>query len=147
MANTASVLKDLIETLEDGKKGFADAAEKLQDSDRPDVATTFRDLSAQRATFSQELRTAASSHGEQIEEDGSMAASMHRGWMSLKDAITGDNPDGVVKAAASGEDHAVKEYKKALDEDLPSDVEIIVRRQFDQIEQSCSRVQAMADNL
>ena len=36
MSNDAKVTKNIIEVLEDGKKGFANAADKLADSNRAD---------------------------------------------------------------------------------------------------------------
>ena len=51
MQNDAAgaVLEDLIETLEDGHKGFAAAAEKLQGSGHPNLARTMDEYSAQLA--------------------------------------------------------------------------------------------------
>lgn len=37
--------KELVETLKDGERGFASAAEKLRDGDRPEWATTLQRLS------------------------------------------------------------------------------------------------------
>ena len=54
---------------------------------------------------------------------------MHRGWISLKDALTGDDPSGVLKAALTGEDHAVSEYEKALQQDLSAGFREVVSRQ------------------
>ena len=65
-----------------------------------------------------ELHKLAQSYGDHIEESGSVAPTLHRGWMSLKDALAGSSPDGVLDAAEQGEDHAIKEYDKALDSDF-----------------------------
>ena len=54
---------------------------------------------------------------------------MHRGWLSLKDALTGDDAGAVLKAAATGEDHAVSEYEKALEMDLSAGFREVVARQ------------------
>ncbi len=141
-----SVMKDLIETLEDGRKGFTDAAEKLTDDGHSAAAERFRAFAQQRQTFSTELRQAASDAGIEVDEDGSMAGALHRGWISMKDALTGDDAGSVLKAAASGEEFAVNEYEKALkDDDLPSGAEPTVRRQADEIRAAHSEVERLAN--
>ena len=118
MSTDEKVTKDIVQTLEDGKEGFASAADKLADSDSPEMAASFRGFSEQRATFASELRALADAYGDDAAESGSIAGAVHRGWMSLKDALTGSDPKGVVKAAEQGERHAVDEYEKALGEDI-----------------------------
>ncbi len=116
-----AVTKDLIETLEDGREGFAKAAEKLADSNRPDAVATFEEFSQQRGRFADQLREMARAYGDDISESGSIAATLHRGWMAIKDAVAGDDPKGVFDAAEQGEDHAVSEYEKALGDSDISD--------------------------
>ena len=106
MSTDEDVSKDLIETLEDGKEGYRQGAEKLADSKNSQLAGTFRELSAKRGQFSDELRGMAKGYGDDIKESGSVVAKLHRGWMSLKDAVAGDDPDGVLKAAQQGDEHA-----------------------------------------
>ena len=144
--NVDRVLKDLIETLEDGKKGFAQTAEKLSDSERSDLAGRMNDLASQRAEFSSELRTLASSLGIEMDESGSIAGDLHRGWMALKDALTGDDAHAVLAAAETGEDHAKREYTKALDQDLPENVRSVIARQASAIAAAHDEVRALRDN-
>ena len=63
-----------------------------------------------------------------------MAAKAHRGWMALKDALTGSKPDGVIDACVSGEDHAVSEYEGALGQDLSEGLRTVVQRQLGEIQ-------------
>jgi len=133
MSTDAKVTKDLMQTVEDGRNGFADAADKLADTDRPDLAPRFRDFSEQRSAMYSELENLAASYGDDLNEDGSVAASLHRGWMSLKDALAGSSADGVLDAAEQGEGHAVSEYRKALDEEVSPELAEVVRRQLVEI--------------
>lgn len=143
---TAAVLEDLIETLEDGRKGFEQAAERIADSDEPALAVDLRQFSQQRAEFSVELRNLAGRHGFEIDEEGSMAGALHRGWLSLKDALTGDDPRAVLAAAESGEDHAVSEFEDALAEDLPADVRTVIERQAREVRSAHDKVKALRDS-
>jgi uncharacterized protein (TIGR02284 family) len=130
MSTDEQVSKDLIETLENGKEGFAKGAERLAETDRPDLSSRFRELSSQRSTMAEELRGLAAAYGDQIKESGSVAGAVHRGWMAVKDALSGSDAEGVLDAAEQGEDHAVAAYKQALDEDLSSELRTVVQRQF-----------------
>ena len=145
MSTDEAVTKDLIETLEDGKEGFAKAADKLADSDSPEIGTLFREYSNQRATFSAELQELAKDYGDQINESGSVAATLHRGWMSLKDALSGSDPEGVLDAAESGEDHAIKEYDKALAADISAGLRTVVQRQATEVKAAHDKVRALRD--
>jgi uncharacterized protein (TIGR02284 family) len=137
---TKKVIGDLIETLEDGRKGFAQAADKIAESGQTDIAASLRTFGDQRADFAAELRQLAADQGIELDGSGSMAGAMHRGWISLKDALTGDDPHAVLAAAETGEDHAVGEYRDALDQELPGPVLSVISRQ-------ATAVQAVHDNV
>ena len=129
MSDDNQVAKELVETLKDGERGFASAAEKVRDSDHPEWATLLQRLSEQRAGFHREIVALGHDYGEDVDESGTLAATVHRGWISVKDALTGDDADGVLKAAVTGEDHAVSEYEKALQQDLSPGFREVVSRQ------------------
>lgn len=146
MSSDRRVTKDLIETLEDGKDGFTRAAEKLADSDRPDLSTQMRNYADQRAAFSAELETMAANYGDDIDEDGSVGAAVHRGWMAVKDAIAGSDAEGVLDAAEQGEDHAVSEYKDALDNsDISPELRQVIQRQYADIQNAHDAIKALRD--
>ena len=140
-----AVLEDLIETLEDGCKGFDEAARKLRDDGHADLAQTMSGYSQQRRQFSDELRTAARTINYDIKDEGSAAGALHRGWMALKDALTGDDAHAILAAAESGEDHAVSEYEDALAADLPSEVRAVITRQAAAVRSAHDAVKAIRD--
>ncbi|HJU51083.1 MAG TPA: PA2169 family four-helix-bundle protein [Acidimicrobiia bacterium] len=147
MSSDMTVTKDLIETLEDGKNGFAAAAEKLAESDRPQIAAKFRQYSSQRAQFAEELRSMAKSYGDDIKESGSVGAALHRGWMAVKDAATGSDAGAVLDVAEQGEDHAVAEYERALDNDeLSIDLRDVIQRQYASVKAAHDEVRTLRDS-
>lgn len=145
MSDDAKVAKELVETLKDGEKGFASAAEKLRDSDRSEWATTLQRLSEQRATFSREIVELGHQYDDDVDKSGTLTASVHRGWLSLKDALTGDDAGGVLAAAASGEDHAVSEYEDALKKDLSAGFHEVVTRQHAAVVAARDEIKALQD--
>ena len=147
MSTDKTATKDLMEVLADGQEGFMKGAAKLDESDSPEIATVFRRLGQQRASFYTELETMAKQYGDDLEESGSAAAKLHRGWMSLKDAISGSSAKGVVDAAEQGEDHAVAAYNGALDGDLSADLRTLIQRQFTDVQAAHDTVRTLKEQL
>ena len=145
MSTDEDVTKELVETLEDGRKGYEQSADKLKDSSSPEIAADMTRLADQRRQLSTELRQMAGSYGDTIDESGSATAAVHRGWIALKDALSGADPTAVLRAAVQGEDHAISEYEKALDKDLSPSLREVVSRQLGQIRSARNQVAAMAD--
>ncbi|NHA66495.1 ferritin-like domain-containing protein [Phycicoccus flavus] len=146
MSTDEKVAKDLVETLRDGEKGFAEAADKLRGNEHPEWAGTMERLSKQRETFAREIVEMGHDYGDEVNESGSAGAAVHRGWLSLKDALTGDDASGVLGAAVSGEDHTVKEYEKALDhDDLSEGFRTLVSRQHQAVVAARDEVKALRD--
>lgn len=143
-----SVIKDLIETVEDGRKGFDKTAVRLREDGYPELASQMVEFSEQRARFSSELRSAAATAGIEIDEDGSLAGALHRGWLTLSDALSGDDPEAVLSAAEAGEDHAVDDYQDALENDnLPAELRDLVASQASEVKQAHDRVRALRDGF
>lgn len=133
MSHDAKATKHLIRTLEDGKHGYTAGAEKLRSLDRADLATLFDTHAQQRARFGTALETMAAEYGDDIDEDGTALAAAHRGWMTIKDAVAGSSPDGVLDAAVQGDDHAIGVYEHALSEDISADLRDTVQGQLAEI--------------
>ena len=98
MSVDEKVTAELVETLKDGEAGFERAAASVEKEDVP-LAQLLRDLSAQRAGFAAELQAMAANYGDDVDEDGTVAGTLHRGWIALKDAVTGSSTSTVLKAA------------------------------------------------
>ena len=124
--DAVSVLNSLIETCKDGEKGFKEAAEGLKSAQ---IKATFMEYSRERAKMAAELQGAVRSLGGNPDTGGSMSASLHRGWMDLKSAITGQDDHAIVAEAERGEDVAKAAYESALKGTLPASVQTIVQQQ------------------
>ncbi len=145
MSSDKTVTKDLMKTLEDGKEGFEKAATLLE-SEAPQASMDFQRFAQQRATFYSELQELASDYGDELSESGTLAAALHRGWMGLKDAVTGSSLKSVLDAAEQGEEHAVEEYEKALEQDLSEGLRSVVDRQLTDIRTTHEKVRALQTN-
>jgi len=144
MANeTISTLNNLIETLNDGRAGFENAAANVKD---PNVLSTFTEFATQRAQMASELQAEVQRLGGSPEDNsGSTSGALHRGWINLKSAL-GGGEKAILEEAERGEDVAVKAYQKALDGKLSPDVDGVVRRQFSQVKNAHDRVKGLRDS-
>ena len=143
MTDDKKVAKELVETLKDGERGFAAAADKVRESDRSEWAAALQRLSEQRAGFRREIVDMGHEYGDDVDESGTAAAALHRGWIALKDAVTGDDAGAVLGAAVSGEDHAVSEYESALEQDLSEGFRAVVTRQHAAVVAAREEVKAL----
>lgn len=145
MSDDAKVTKDVMQTLQDGKEGYAQAAENIADAGAPEYEAAFRRHSEQRAQFYDELEQMAANYGDDLDASGSAGATVHRAWLSLREALSGSNPAGVLNAVRQGEDHAVQEYDKAIKEDISDDLRQVLLRQAAAVKAAHDEVQALVD--
>src|SRR6266478_3894030 len=145
MKKENTVLNNLIETLKDGQEGFKQAAEGVSD---PRLKSPFRDYSDQRSRFATVLQSEARRQGEtEPETTSSAAGALHRGWINLKSAITGGNEHAILAECERGEDSAVEEYKKALDDGLSPSAQELVSRQFAEIKAAHDRIRSLRNAI
>ena len=135
-----STLNNLIETCKDGQNGFRTAAEGVKDTK---LTTLFYTCSQQRGQFAAELQNEVRRVGGDPEKTGSTAAVLHRGWINIKSAVTGEDEGAVISECERGEDSAVKSYEEALENNLPADVQMIVERQFLQVKEAHDRIRSL----
>jgi uncharacterized protein (TIGR02284 family) len=135
-----SNLNSLIETCKDGQNGFRTAAEGVKN---PELVTLFNTYSQQRGQFAAELQNEVRRLGGDPEESGSTAAVLHRGWINIKSAVTGEDEGAVISECERGEDSAVKVYEDVLEQELPGDLRMIVEQQFSQVQEAHDRIRSL----
>ena len=79
-----SQLNELIETSKDGEKGFLKAA---QDAKSPELKTMFSEGARRCAEGARELQALVGRLGGDPDQSGSVAGALHRGWVSVKEAV------------------------------------------------------------
>jgi len=148
LKHTESTLKDVIETLHDSHKGFADIGEHLKDTS---AKRFFLEESLTRQQFAGELEAELVRLGDKDASGegkigGTTAGAMHRTWGDIK-AKLGGGDHTLFETAEAGEDVAKKAYEKALEEKhLPLDIQEILRRQQSHVIASHDKVKALRDS-
>jgi uncharacterized protein (TIGR02284 family) len=143
MKKQNKVIDNLIETLKDGQQGFKQAAEAVKD---PKLKSLFREYSDQRSRFVTALQTEARKFGEKTPDtDSSAAGALHRGWINLKSTVTGGDEHAILAECERGEDSAVEEFRKAVEDNLPPALQEIVSRQYAEIKAAHDRIKSLRD--
>ena len=141
--NAISILNNLIETCKDGELGFKTAAEGLKSAE---IKTKFLEYSRQRAEMVRELQAEVRRLGGDPEKSGSVAGTMHRGWLDIKSVITGKDDHAIVAEAERGEDAAKSAYETALKGALPVTAQTIVQQQAAKVRQAHDHVRNVRDS-
>ena len=136
--NSTRVYHDLIEINKTATKGYQEAAEGVSS---PQLKSELSRLSQQRAKFASELSQHASQYGIAAEEHSTIegaltdaAAAVHRGWINLKSAITGQDDAAILSECENGDATALKAYDTAMQtNDLPAPAKSFIEQQRSQI--------------
>jgi uncharacterized protein (TIGR02284 family) len=119
-------LNELISTLLDSQKGFADIGEHLKDET---LKRYFLAESLKRASFRGDLEEVLHQNGvHDIKESGTTVGTLRRAWVDLK-AKLGGGDHTLLETAESAEDETKKAYADALDQDLPLPVRQLIAEQ------------------
>ena len=146
LTDTISTLNKLIETCKDGQEGFRLAAEAVTEDE--DLKGFLFSASLQRSKFAGELQNEVIALGEPApSETSSLSSTLHRGWINLKTALTGNDNHAILAECERGEDSAVAEYRKALSSELSSPLSEIVSRQFQEVLATHNSVRGLRDQL
>ena len=139
-----STLNDLIETCKDGEYGFRSCAEHVKSIELRDIFT----LHAQQcADAARELQAVVAQHGGKPVDSGSASGALHRGWVSVKSALSTYDDLAVLEECERGEDVALKSYREAREKNLPADVRALVDRQYEGAKKNHDEVRALRDRL
>lgn len=125
--NSIKTLQDLVDTCQEGRKGYQDASEHLQ---HPDLKTILYRLSQQRALFEAELKDEIRQLGGDEEETGSLKGAIHRVWMDFKSGFNGNDTNAILNECKKEENDAMRTYEEALKAELPHYIHEKVEEQY-----------------
>ena len=139
---TERVLLNVVKSLQDSQKGFADIGEHLKDET---LKRYFLAESLKRANFRAELENELHRAGvADVKESGSTAGAMHRAWGDIK-AKLGGGDHQLLETAEAGEDSAKKSYQEALEHNLPMPVRQLLTEQQAHVNNSHDYVKSHRD--
>ena len=143
MAESTSILNDLIETSKDGEKGFRTAAD---DTRNPELKQIFLQRADDCARGAAQLQKIVGRYGDKPETGGSVLGALHRGWVDVKSTLTNRDEVAILEECERGEDVAKAVYRKALeDSTLAADVREAVQRQYDAVLRNHDQIRTLRD--
>ncbi len=143
-AKIASVLNGLVETSRDGAAGFKTCAEGAKDS----MLKAFFEKRTQNCEEAvRELNLEVLHHKGTPAEHGTATGALRRGWINIRTAVTSNDDLAVLEECERGEDHAVKQYKEALEGNELGSVTDLVQQQCNQVEKAHEVIVKMRDKL
>jgi uncharacterized protein (TIGR02284 family) len=145
-------LNRLIEVCFDGDLGYRTAARHLHSSK---LRTILTDYAIRRSQFAEELRAEVERLGGIPTGTGSAAASLHRGWIALKSAVSGGDAGAIIAACEAGEVSALASYQAATHEifladfpaAFPSHTRALIEKQRQAIEDVHHRIRDIKDEI
>jgi uncharacterized protein (TIGR02284 family) len=145
-------INDLVETCKDGMKGYETAAESVEN---PQIKAELSRFSQQRAQFVNELETQARQIGITARHETTLegaaldvAGAVHRGWINLKSALTGQDSKAVLNECENGDAAALKTYEEALTvENLPTNIKNVIAKQHSEILEAKNKITALKQTV
>ena len=135
-------LNTLIETSRDGDNGFTACAEDAKDASLRAYFT----ICATRCRKSVHLlEEVVKNYGGTPEQFGSVLGSINRAWLNLRAANSGNSDLAVLDECERAEDMAMRTFQRALEKDLPVDVEAVVRIQLNGVQENHDHVRELRD--
>ncbi|WPO80828.1 PA2169 family four-helix-bundle protein [Flavobacterium sp. KACC 22761] len=136
---TVKTLEGLISILEDGKLGYTNAAEHVENLA---MKADFLDYARERALFIVELQDEINKLGKSTDTSGGGPLGvLHRTWIDIKSAFTGGDTEAIINACITGEEAAIEKYKMALEENHFEHSQVyIVSKQLNSIQNTLSQI-------
>ncbi len=143
---TQTLLNELIETLKDGQKGYADAMVDVKDAHLKDL---FKKYAAQRSGYITELEDQMFKLDlkPDTNEGSSITGAIHHAWVDLKAAVSGHDNHAILAECERGEDVAKKAYEVAgKAQDLPGALKSIIEKQAQGVKAAHDEIRGLRDS-
>jgi uncharacterized protein (TIGR02284 family) len=137
-------LQDLVECSRDGEHGFRECAGQVK---REDLKVTLLQRAHDCRRAVQELNEQIGLLGGRVEEHGSVAGAVHRGWVAVKSVLASHEDKAVLEECERGEDNAVARYRQALKTPMPARVKLVVERQMKGVQTNHDQIKTLRDEL
>lgn len=110
-ADDIRTLNGLIANVFDSADGYRTAA---QEARNPRYSAMFSQLASSRLSIATSLQDEVSALGGNPEDEGTALAAAHRGFVRLRDAVTGGSDDSVLAEVDRGETYLKEKFDAAL---------------------------------
>ncbi len=138
------VLQDLVACCKDGEYGFKSCADHAK---RENLRAVLMQCSLDCARGAQDLNDQIQSLGGDVRDSGSALGAVHRGWVSMKLALSTHDDPVILAEAERGEDDALTRYRKALQKPLPPAIRSLVERQLAAVQRHHDQIKLLRNQF
>jgi uncharacterized protein (TIGR02284 family) len=139
------LVQDLIQMNIDSRDGFAYASERLVGKHSA-LSMRFHRYSQQRKDFQEKLSEVCEMNHDEPTEQGSIAASLHRTWMELRDELQASvDISALVREARRGESFINQAYQTAIETVTDSRLRRMLDQQFESVKESYAWLSRLQD--
>ncbi|UAB80205.1 PA2169 family four-helix-bundle protein [Marixanthomonas sp. SCSIO 43207] len=136
-------LQGLLEKNYDAEKGFKKA---MEDAESQDLKRFLKTQALQRNRFATELDKEIRDLNETPKESGSTTGTLHRTWIELKSAVSGNDDEAVLEECIRGEKASLEEYENTLKENrFPQQLQVLLDSQLAEIKGTVAKVKSLED--
>ncbi|MVN23039.1 ferritin-like domain-containing protein [Mucilaginibacter arboris] len=137
-----SDLKGLVNILNDGKEGYQSSAEA---TDSVELKAVFEKIALERAAYATELKAHIKVHGGDSDNDsGGLLGAVHRTWIDIKQAVSGNDNKAILDSIVTGEKAALEKYDADIaDYTDHADHLALLKKQRDGIQNDLNQIQAL----
>lgn len=136
-------LQGLLEKNYDAEKGFKKA---MEDAESQDLKRFLKTQALQRNRFATELDKEIRDLNETPKESGSTTGTLHRTWIDLKSAVSGNDDEAVLEECIRGEKASLEEYENTLKENrFPQQLQVLLDSQLAEIKGTVAKVKSLED--
>ena len=140
--DTISKLQKLIRANIDSYDGFVESAKQVKDKN---IADLFASIAKERSHLATQLQEYVKWNGAEAEDDGSVAASVHRTWLSVRSKLSGGDAVAVLSEAERGEDYIKEAYEEVIKETAGSPLNDVLLDQYKIVKSGHDRVRDLRD--
>jgi uncharacterized protein (TIGR02284 family) len=131
------LLNTLLMEIEDGKKGFALAAEECE---APELKPILMECSHDCTRSLHDLQQAVQSFSEPATQHGSVAGAVRHGWTRVKSNVAADSTLAALDDVEREYARIETAFEAALEADLPQAVRSVVERERDRMRRNPERL-------
>ena len=142
--NTGQPIYDLIAILEDAKKGYLNAAEKIRDNV---LSLLLEKYGYERGRYIIELKQLVKRFDIISPIDEFTLSLLHRTWMDMKTTFKLGQKQAIILACIKGEENAIKNYGNAIKQILNNEeIKLVLEKQANAIKNGLNSIKEYISN-
>ena len=141
---TIRYLNDLTETCKDGELGYRTAADNVRNTQ---LESVLNDYAKQRGQFAAELQAEVERLGGKPTDSGTVTATLFRGWINLKSALSGGDASAILAACESGDEVAVGAFERVTELDITGHTRLLVEKQGRRIRETHAHLLRLKEEM